>query len=106
MRKSGLPPILFVIGQDRASSPNGKGWSTGRMKSEFALAFNEISERSGRPRAVVMEALTAAMASAYRRAVNASAAQQVEARIDSETGEVHVFAEKEIVERDRKSVVE
>jgi N utilization substance protein A len=68
------------------------------MKSEFALAFNEISERFGLPREVVMEALTAAMASAYRRAVNASAAQQVEARIDPETGEVHVFAEKEIVE--------
>ena len=68
------------------------------MKSEFALAFNEISERFGLPREVVMEALTAAMASAYRRAVNASAAQQVEARIDSETGEVRVFAEKEIVE--------
>jgi N utilization substance protein A len=68
------------------------------MKSEFALAFNEISERFGLPREVVMEALTAAMASAYRRAVNASAAQQVEARVDPETGEVHVFAEKEIVE--------
>jgi N utilization substance protein A len=68
------------------------------MKSEFALAFNEISERFGLPREVVMEALTAAMASAYRRAVNASAAQQVEARIDPETGEVRVFAEKEIVE--------
>jgi N utilization substance protein A len=68
------------------------------MKSEFALAFNEITERFGLPREVVMEALTAAMASAYRRAVNASAAQQVEARIDPETGEVRVFAEKEIVE--------
>jgi len=68
------------------------------MKSEFALAFNEITERFGLPREVVMEALTAAMASAYRRAVNASAAQQVEARIDPDTGEVRVFAEKEIVE--------
>jgi N utilization substance protein A len=68
------------------------------MKSEFALAFNEITERFGLPREVVMEALAAAMASAYRRAVNASAAQQVEARIDPETGEVRVFAEKEIVD--------
>ncbi len=68
------------------------------MKSEFSLAFNEIAERFGLPRETVMEALTAAMASAYRRAVNASAAQQVEARIDPETGEVHIFAEKEIVE--------
>src|SRR3990172_8301200 len=68
------------------------------MKSEFALAFNEITERFGLPRETVMEALAAAMASAYRRAVNASAAQMVEARIDAETGEVRVFAEKEIVE--------
>ena len=68
------------------------------MKSEFALAFNEITERFGLPRETVMEALTAAMASAYRRAVNASAAQQVEARIDPETGDVRVFAEKEIVD--------
>src|SRR3990172_12365264 len=68
------------------------------MKSEFALAFNEITERFGLPRETVMDALAAAMASAYRRAVNASAAQMVEARIDPETGEVRVFAEKEIVE--------
>jgi transcription termination/antitermination protein NusA len=68
------------------------------MKSEFALAFNEISERFGLPRDTVMDALVAAMVSAYRRAVNASTAQNVEARIDSETGEVHVFAEKEVVE--------
>jgi N utilization substance protein A len=68
------------------------------MKSEFALAFNEITERFGLPRETVMEALSAAMASAYRRAVNASAAQEVEARIDPETGDVRVFAEKEIVD--------
>jgi len=68
------------------------------MKSEFALAFNEITERFGLPRDTVMDALVAAMVSAYRRAVNASTAQNVEARIDPETGEVHVFAEKEVVE--------
>src|SRR4030067_711460 len=71
---------------------------TWKMKSEFALAFNEITERFGLPRATVMAALVAAMVSAYRRAVNASTAQNVEARIDPETGEVHVFAEKEGVE--------
>jgi len=68
------------------------------MKSEFALAFNEITERFGLPRDTVMDALVAAMVSAYRRAVNASTAQNVEARIDPETGEVHVFAEKEVVD--------
>ncbi len=38
------------------------------------------------PREVVMEALEAAMVSAYRRAVNASSAQQVEAKIDFGNG--------------------
>ena len=46
----------------------------------------------------VLEALEAAMVSAYRRAVNASTAQLVEAKIDPETGEVKVFAEKEVVD--------
>jgi len=68
------------------------------MKSEFALAFNEITERFGLSRETVMAALEAAMVSAYRRSVNASTAQSVEARVDPETGEVHMFAEKEIVD--------
>ena len=38
------------------------------------------------------------MVSAYRRAVNASTAQQVEAKVDTETGKVTIFAEKEVVE--------
>jgi N utilization substance protein A len=68
------------------------------MKSEFALAFNEISERFGLPRETVMEALEAAMISAYRRAVNASSAQNVEVKIEPETGQVEVFVEKEVVD--------
>jgi N utilization substance protein A len=68
------------------------------MKSEFTLAFNEITERFGLSRDTVMAALEAAMVSAYRRSVNASTAQNVEAKIDAETGEVHVFAEKEVVD--------
>jgi N utilization substance protein A len=38
------------------------------------------------------------MASAYRKAVNASTAQQVEAKVDTETGKVTIYAEKEVVE--------
>jgi N utilization substance protein A len=69
------------------------------MKSEFALAFNEIIERFGLPQDTVMETLEAAMISAYRRSTYASSAQNVEVNIDSETGEVHVYAEKEVVEK-------
>ena len=68
------------------------------MKNEFALAFNEVLEDKGLPKDVVMGALEAAMVSAYRRSVNASNAQHVEARIDDETGQVTIFAEKEVVE--------
>jgi len=68
------------------------------MKSEFALAFNEIIERSGLSKDTVLNSLEAAMVSAYRRSVNASSAQIIEARIDPTTGEMRVFAEKEVVD--------
>jgi len=68
------------------------------MKSEFALAFNEVVEDRQLSRDVILEALESAMVSAYRRAVNASNAQLVEATVDLDTGEVKIFAEKEVVE--------
>jgi N utilization substance protein A len=68
------------------------------MKNEFVLAFNEVLEEKQLPKEVVLEALEAAMVSAYRRAVNASNAQHVEARIEQDTGKVLLYAEKEIVE--------
>jgi N utilization substance protein A len=68
------------------------------MKSEFALAFNEIIERSGLSKDTVLESLEAAMVSAYRRSVNASSAQNIEARIDPLSGELRVYAEKEVVD--------
>jgi N utilization substance protein A len=68
------------------------------MKNEFALAFNEVLEEKGLPKEVILEALEAAMVSAYRRAVNASNAQHVEANIDPETGKVIICAEKEVVD--------
>lgn len=68
------------------------------MKNEFVLAFNEVLEEKQLPKEIILEALEAAMVSAYRRAVNASNAQHVEAKVDLETGDVSIFAEKEIVE--------
>ncbi|MFN2196976.1 MAG: transcription termination factor NusA [Anaerolineales bacterium] len=68
------------------------------MKNEFALAFNEVIEDKQLPREIILEAIEAAMVSAYRRAVNASNAQRIDAQIDPETGEVSIFAEKEVVD--------
>jgi N utilization substance protein A len=68
------------------------------MKSEFALAFNEVVEDRQLSRDVILEALESALVSAYRRAVNASNAQLVEAKVDMDNGEVAIYAEKEVVE--------
>jgi N utilization substance protein A len=68
------------------------------MKNEFALAFNEVLEEKQLPKEIIMSAIESAMVSAYRRAVNASNAQHVEAKIDPESGKVTVYAEKEVVE--------
>jgi len=67
-------------------------------KSEFALAFNEVLEDKQLPKEIILNAIESAMVSAYRRAVNASSAQHVEAKIDPESGQVLVYAEKEVVE--------
>ncbi len=68
------------------------------MKNEFVLAFNEVLEEKQLPKDIILKALESAMVSAYRRSVNASSAQLVEAKIDPETGKVTVYAEKEVVE--------
>ncbi|MDR3578244.1 MAG: transcription termination factor NusA [Anaerolineaceae bacterium] len=68
------------------------------MKNEFVLAFNEVLEEKQLPKEVILTALESAMVSAYRRAVNASTAQKVDAKVDPETGKVAIFAEKEVVE--------
>ncbi len=68
------------------------------MKNEFTLAFNEVVEEKQLPKEVILQALEAAMVSAYRKAVNASSAQHVEAKIDPESGKVTIYAEKEVVE--------
>ncbi len=68
------------------------------MKNDFSKAFDDVLEEKQLPKEVIMAAIESAMASAYRRSVHASSAQEVQAKIDPETGEVTIFAEKEIVE--------
>ena len=67
-------------------------------KNEFALAFNEVLEEKQLAKDIVVSAIESAMVSAYRRAVSASTAQHVEAKLDPDTGLVTVYAEKEVVE--------
>jgi len=68
------------------------------MKSEFMLAFNQICNERNLPYEVVLEAIQTALVSAYRRNVGAPSGQNITARIDLETGNARIYAEREIVE--------
>ncbi|MBI5957763.1 MAG: transcription termination/antitermination protein NusA [Chloroflexi bacterium] len=68
------------------------------MKSDFTLAFNEIVESRSLPREIVLEALSQALVSAYKRDANIGNNQRVEARIDM-SGQAHIFLEKEVVDQ-------
>ncbi len=79
-----------------------------RMKNEFVLAFNEMLDEKQLPRETVIKALESAMVSAYRKAVTASTAQHIEAKLDPDTGNFKIYAEKEVVDNvldDRTEVV-
>ena len=76
------------------------------MKNEFTLAFNEVLEDKGLPREIILEALESAMVSAYRKSVNASTEQHIEAKVDMETGKVTIFAQKEVVEYVENEITE
>lgn len=69
-----------------------------KINNDFSKAFSDVLEEKQLPKEIIVEAIETAMASAYRRAVNASSAQEVVGKIDLETGDVTIFAEKEIVE--------
>lgn len=68
------------------------------MKKEFALAFNEVLDDKQLSRDIILGALEAALVSAYRKTVNASTAQEINAKINERTGDVEIYAEKEVVE--------
>mgnify|MGYP001336728487 CR=1 FL=1 len=68
------------------------------MRSEFEVAFNEIAELRSLPRDIVLEALSTALVSAYKRDAGVGSSQRVEATIDPVTGRARILVEKEVVE--------
>ncbi|HEY7063980.1 MAG TPA: transcription termination factor NusA [Chloroflexota bacterium] len=67
------------------------------MKSEFMTAISMLSSEKNMPKEVVIEAIEAALVSAYRRNFP-TAPQSVEAVIDPETGAPQVFLAQQVVE--------
>jgi len=68
------------------------------MKSEFALAFSQVCAEYSLPKEVVLDAIRAALATAYRRDWKIPATQNVEAEINLETGLARIYVEKVVVE--------
>ncbi len=68
------------------------------MKSEFALAFNQICAEYSLPREVVLDAICAALATAYRRDWKVPATQNVSADINLETGLARIYVERMVTE--------
>ena len=67
------------------------------MNNELIRAINQISAEKELSKQVILEAIEAALISAYRRSFGS--ANNVTARIDPDTGEMHVLAEKSVVEK-------
>jgi N utilization substance protein A len=76
------------------------------MKSEFLLAITQLSAEKRLPREVILSAVESALASAYRKD-NFAPNQNIEVKIDPDTGAVEVWAEKIAVEKptdDRREI--
>jgi transcription termination/antitermination protein NusA len=67
------------------------------MKSEFLTAITQLSSEKGVPREMVLDAMKAAMVSAYKRNFD-SPANDLTAEVDPETGDVLVYHHPLVVE--------
>ena len=66
------------------------------MSTELFTLLGEIEKEKGISRDIVLEALTSALLSAYKK--NYGAAADASVKIDEKTGEIKVYATKQIVE--------
>ncbi len=68
------------------------------MKTDFIAAINQVSTEKGISKDVVIDAIEAALVSAYKRNFSGGANQDVAVRLDRQTGEVLVLVTKQVVE--------
>lgn len=68
------------------------------MKSDFLLAITQLSAEKNLPREVVLDAVEAALVSAYRKE-HFIANQNIAVKINPSSGKVEVWAEKTVVEK-------
>jgi N utilization substance protein A len=69
------------------------------MQTNFLAAINLIAEEKNLPRDVIIETVEAALAAAYKKDYT-DKDQEARAKLDEETGEVHIFESKTVVPDD------
>ena len=67
------------------------------MKSEFALALNQIGTERSLPREIIAKVIEGALVQSFRKYANIMNAQTVAASVDMDSGDMRVFVEKEVV---------
>ncbi len=72
-----------------------------RMKSDFVAAINQVSSEKGVSKEVVIQAIEAALVSAYKRNFGSAANQNVVVRLNRQSGDVRVFVQRQVVEEVR-----
>ena len=65
--------------------------------SELIIAMEELEKEKGIKEDYLLEAIETALVTAYKR--NFDSAENVRITMDRETGEIHVYAEKDVVEK-------
>jgi N utilization substance protein A len=68
-----------------------------KTKSEFVLATTQLAAEKNLPREIVLEVVEAALVSAFRKN-SFGANQEISVKINPDTGEITVFAEKTVVD--------
>jgi len=68
------------------------------MKSEFLIAVTQLAAERNLPQDMVVEAVEAALASAYRKDSASGGQSNVRVHLDVGTGEIDIFQVKTVVE--------
>jgi N utilization substance protein A len=74
------------------------------MNQEFMQALEQIEKEKGISKEVLVEAINAALVSAYKK--NFGTAQNVNVTVDNKTGDVKVFSKKAVVEKPENDLTE
>jgi len=94
-RESGFRPTFLF---DRGSEEKGAKEGLKAMKSDFLIALTQLAAERNLPREMVLSAIEAALASAYRKD-NVLAGQNIAVRLNPGTGDVRVYVLMDVVKK-------